>query len=343
MKELKADTYAIFLGDARDALSRWLERKNYASCFFLVDENTRRHCLPKLDFDFPVIEIKAGEVHKNINTCQEIWSALFDQKADRKSLLINLGGGVIGDMGGFCAATFKRGIDFVQMPTTLLAQVDASVGGKLGIDFQSIKNGIGIFKNPAAVFVDTLFLKTLPERELRSGFAELIKHALIADPPLWKALIKMENLSQFPIEKWINRAIEIKLEIVLSDPFEKNIRKALNFGHTIGHAVESWSWQTDRPLLHGEAIAFGMMCEARLSHLRGGLPDFQLEEILRFLKKHFGKISLPENAFEDLLAFMRQDKKNEQGAINFTLLSSIGSFVIDQFCEESLILEILKE
>ena len=238
-------------------LQEQLAAAQYSKIFVLVDSNTKNHCLPILkkalnNVALTSILIEAGEAHKNINTCQRIWNALIQQRADRNAVLLNLGGGVIGDMGGFCASTFKRGIDFIQIPTTLLAQVDASIGGKLGIDFALVKNSIGLFKNPKGVYLHPAFFNTLPKAELYSGFAEIIKHTLIADEHYWEQLLSFNNLEQNDWEPVIKQSLLVKKRIVEQDPLEKGIRKSLNFGHTIGHAVESLSWETTQPLLHGE-------------------------------------------------------------------------------------------
>nr|MBP6827013.1 3-dehydroquinate synthase [Saprospiraceae bacterium] len=284
--------YSVHLGDLRETFPSWLRGRDYSQVWILTDENTRRHCLPLfaektgLPADSGIIEIPAGEQYKNLSTCERVWQSMLDARLDRRALLVNLGGGVIGDLGGFCAATWKRGIDFVQAPTTLLSMTDAAIGGKLGIDFQSIKNTIGVFKNPGAVFVDPVFLQTLPERELRSGFAEVIKHALIGDPVLWRRIQSDGVTSSHPVtemvqseavtsshpvtemaqseavtsshrlttNKWfdvLQASISVKVRVVQEDPFEKGLRAILNFGHTIGHALESYYLETPEPLTHG--------------------------------------------------------------------------------------------
>lgn len=315
-------------------LKTQLEKFNYSKIFVLVDENTSRDCLPILkkalaNWNLISIEIPAGEQHKNIQTCQKIWADLLENQADRKSVLLNLGGGVIGDMGGFCAATFKRGIDFIQIPTTLLAQVDASIGGKLGIDFGQVKNSIGLFQNPKAVYLCSDFFKTLPYRELRSGFAEIIKHALIADKNYWEELQHVDNLESINWQPIIERSLQIKKQIVEQDPFEKNIRKSLNFGHTIGHAIESLSWNTNQPLLHGEAVAWGMIAELELSCKRLGFPVEDFQKIKDYIHQFFPLYDLEQFDKEDILNLIKQDKKNEHDKIYFTLLKEIGVFEIN--------------
>lgn len=345
MEILDLDDYRIYLGDVSESLPALWINTPCSAIFILVDENTRRHCLSRMLPLLPggvrhqVVEIPSGEIHKNINTCQRIWDALLQAGADRNALLINLGGGVIGDMGGFCAATYKRGIRFIQVPTTLLSQVDASIGGKLGIDFGEVKNSIGVFQNPLAVCVDPTFLDTLSERELRSGFAEIIKHALIADGRQWQTLLHSTPESHFKNAATILHSLRIKRSVVQADPYEKGIRKALNFGHTVGHAVESWSLGTDAPLLHGEAVAIGMICEAWLSQQLTGLPEQDLDDIVRWIRRVYTLPELPEQIFPDLIALMRNDKKNTGEAINCTLLGTAGRAHIDGFVEEDLILK----
>ena len=342
MQTIELRDYNIYVGHIWRAFNQFIKNNYYSSIFVLVDENTRECCLPIFrenaeTKDFKIIEIPSGENNKNIDTCQLIWQSLMDQQASRQSLMIQLGGGVIGDMGGFCAGTYKRGIDFVQIPTTLLSQVDSSIGGKLGIDFGQIKNSIGLFKNPKAVFVDPIFLKTLPYNEIRSGFAEMIKHSLIADAAQWKKQNKAQNLDKVNWEVHLTESLSIKKRIVEADPFEHNIRKALNFGHTIGHAIESYFLESDNPLLHGEAIAAGMVCESWLSNKKAGLPNSSLEEISSFIKRIYGKAKIPEHSFEILLGLMRNDKKNRGNEINFTLLEEIGVARINFNCSDELI------
>jgi len=288
------------------------------------------------------VVIPSGEQNKNIDTCQNIWKTLLDAGINRNDLMINLGGGVIGDMGGFCAATYKRGIDFIQIPTTLLAQVDASIGGKLGIDFRLVKNSIGVFKNPLGVFISPLFLQTLTEREIRSGYAEMIKHSLIHSAEEWNRLQSIDDLKTVDWVNFIYTSLLTKQSIVAQDPFEKNIRKSLNFGHTIGHALESLALESDQPLLHGEAIAYGMICESFLSTQTGKLGIAEYEEIKTYILSIFGKYSPATQRFDSLLDLMRKDKKNEDNRINFTLLSTIGAAEVNQYCTTENILDSLK-
>ena len=343
MEKIELNDYKIYVGkNIWNTLQQLVQP--YSKILIIVDENTERDCLPILKnklkrIDFETILIPSGEMHKNIQMCQNIWLQMMQHEANRNALTINLGGGVIGDMGGFCASTFKRGMDFIQIPTTLLSQVDASIGGKLGIDFQDIKNSIGVFRNPKAVFVNPLFLKTLPEREIRSGFAEIIKHALIVDAKQWRQLVKIKDLDKVNWSKRIVPSLEIKKKVVEADPFEKGWRKSLNFGHTIGHAIESKFLGTPTPLLHGEAIAIGMICESYLSHKVLGLKKRSLYKIANFILDIYGKVDISYLNREALISLMKQDKKNDKNVINFTLLDKIGEAKVNQTANEQLITE----
>ncbi len=338
MSFIKLDEYKIHLGYFGEDLRDYLDKGNYNQVFIIVDEHTRVDCLPFLKVEMgsvstKIIEIQSGETNKTITTCTQIWQKMMERGGGRRDLTINLGGGVIGDMGGFCASTFKRGMDFIQMPTTLLSQVDASVGGKLGIDFAEIKNSIGLFKNPLAVMVWPEFLKTLSPRELRSGFAEVIKHSLIASAAQWTELRQIEKMEVVHAIKFLEKSILIKKNIVEADPFESGLRKVLNFGHTIGHALESNALNSDEPLLHGEAIAAGMICESYLSLKKGLLPQ-DLDQITQFLLKQYGKCEFGTDSYSRLLALMQQDKKNDTTEINFTMLKSPGEALFNQIASE---------
>jgi 3-dehydroquinate synthase len=336
METIQSDNYPIFFENSIQELLKFVKDGNYSRVFILTDENTAEHCLHlvKPHFEgmdnFDLLEIPAGEENKNIDFCIGVWKLLIDFEADRKSLLINLGGGVITDMGGFAASTYKRGIDFVHVPTTLLSQVDASVGGKTGIDLDSVKNIVGTFTQPKAVFIAVDFLKTLSKREILSGTAEMLKHGLIIDAPYWNAL-KNSDLS-IPDAQLIYRSVEIKNEVVIEDPTEKGVRKSLNFGHTIGHAVETNSLMKDKkPLTHGEAIAIGMICESYLSNKSAGLSNNELDEIVKVFGNLYPKYTLKKEDYPELLAIMLKDKKNINGKINCTLLTSIGQYKLDNF------------
>jgi len=336
MNSLVTGTYAVHFNEtAYTALNTHLNESSYSKVFILVDENTHEHCLPNFlseistAIDFEIIEIESGEIHKNIETCTGVWEALSELDADRKSLLINLGGGVLTDLGGFVASTFKRGIKFINVPTTLLAMVDASVGGKTGVDLGSLKNQIGLINQPEMVLVVPTFLKTLEERQLNSGFAEMLKHGLIRDNTYWKELQSREGFEN--IEDSIYHSIQIKNAVVIQDPTEEHLRKILNFGHTLGHAIESYFLENEdqNSLLHGEAIAIGMILEGYLSNQLCDLPLIQLTDIKTTFLKRYKKIEFQSADIESVLSLLKFDKKNENGQINFVLLRSIGEPVID--------------
>ncbi len=322
--------YPVFHGDLHAHFPSWLHQRHYSQVFLLADTNTRRVCLPYfiektgLSPDLPVMEIPAGEAHKTLATCEQVWQAMFAAGLDRRALAINLGGGVVGDLGGFCAATYKRGVDFVQVPTTLLSMTDAAIGGKLGIDFQGIKNAVGVFQNPAAVFADPFFLKTLPGRELRSGFAEVIKHALIGDPVLWQNILQLTDLKDADWPRVLQASIAVKVRIVTEDPLEKGLRALLNFGHTVGHAVESFFLGSETPLTHGEAVAIGMICE---SWLAWG-DTARTQDIRRLIGRFFPPVRIPEEHFPELWRLMQQDKKNASGAVRVAVPQAGHAFAM---------------
>ncbi len=343
MKYLEVSDYRIHIGPAGQALADILADGRFTKVALLVDTNSEKFCLPQLGHNnLPVIRISPGEQHKSIQTCTCLWQQMMDLGMDRHSLLVNLGGGVIGDMGGFCAATFFRGIPFVQIPTTLLSQVDASIGGKLGIDLNWVKNAVGVFKNPLAVAVDPRFLKTLPDTELRSGFAEVIKHALVADPALWNQLQTLKDLKVVEWEPILEASLRIKRDVVQEDPFEKGRRKVLNYGHTIGHAIESFLLSSGTTLTHGEAVAAGMVAESFLSVKHLGLDEDKLREVVETIRRFYPPLRFTEGDFDDLIELMKKDKKNRAGNISFTLLPNIGEASYDQFVKEDSIREALR-
>lgn len=339
----------VFIGDdVFDVLSEYLRPYQTNKKFLLVDENTLQNCVTELITkveslkNVEIIEIESGEENKTLDICYQIWQTLSDYHADRNSLLINLGGGVIMDMGGFIASTYKRGIDFINIPTTLLSQIDASVGGKVGVDFDGIKNMIGVFNEAKGIFIYPDFLKTLDKRQMLSGYAEALKHGLVVDQAYWRKL-KGGLLSDS--NDWVDlimRSVKIKNEIVLKDPKEKNERKLLNYGHTIGHAIESYSLKHDQiPLLHGEAIAIGMICEAYLSHLMLSLSAKELKEISITILGFYSNYKLEPADYHQLIELMKHDKKNETNKINFTLLKKIGTAEINYEVEVDHIIESL--
>ena len=336
----------IFIGsNSFKELSSFL-KTSFSSIFVLVDENTLRDCYPLIVSSLPkhsVIQIQSGEGNKNLATCELTWHKLTEANADRDCLLINLGGGVIGDLGGFAAGCYKRGIKFINIPTTLLAMTDASVGAKTGIDLMGFKNQIGLFNQPEAVFIDPVFLKTLPERELISGFAEVIKHYLIADKDAFNQIrnskFEIHNLNWVEL---IEKNIKIKTAIVNQDPSENGARKALNFGHTIGHAVESiFLNNKERQLMHGEAVAVGMITESFISMKKELLSAEELEWINDVILHYFDLPNINSFDLPNLLSFIKQDKKNVKQQTQFSLLNGIGNYSIDNSVEEEQILESL--
>ncbi len=316
--------------------------------FIILDTNTEKYCWPVVkefrDIDPKhILVIQPGEENKNLSQVEDVWNFLGQNKADRKSLVINLGGGMLTDLGGFAAGTFKRGISFVNIPTTLLAMVDASVGGKNGINFRGLKNEIGLIQQPEHVFLHLPFLRTIDDLNFRSGFAEMLKAGLIADKALWHDLKEydLSARSENGLSDLLWRAVMIKKDIVVNDPNETGIRKALNFGHTIGHALESYSMKNGSSVLHGYAVAHGMVLEAGLSISFAGLKNSEFEDIVKTLRSIYGPIPKQIKLFEELIALMRFDKKNEQNRINFTLLNEIGSFSVNNYIEEDRIKEAL--
>lgn len=323
---------SVIISSISESLKTFLAVKDYSKIIVLADTNTKRFCYPIIKDSLPkhtVITVKHGEENKNLQTCELIWSAMTEAQLDRHALMINLGGGVIGDMGGFCAATYKRGIDFIQIPTTLLSQVDASVGGKLGIDFQGFKNHLGVFTLPNAVLIDPIFLETLSEREKRSGFAEILKHCLIQDVNKWDE-IRRKDLADQDLPDLIAHSVEIKKKVVEQDPTEKGLRKILNFGHTLGHAVETFFLpQGKKRLFHGEAIATGMVCESYIAYTRGLIDERTLEQIEEFIFSIYGKVAIDAADFDTIIGLTLQDKKNKGKDVRFSLINAAGSCLYD--------------
>lgn len=336
------------LDDNFSQLNQYIQQCTPSKILILVDENTHQYCLPTLlgnletDIPFEVIEIEAGEELKNINTAVQLWEIFSEFEADRKSLLINLGGGVITDMGGFIASTYKRGFPFINIPTTLLGMCDASIGGKTGIDHLFLKNIIGTFALPEQLFVYPPFLKTLPYEELVSGFAEMLKHGLIADATHWEQLTAIDSLSAEAIAPMIERSMQIKLDVVEQDFKEKNIRKTLNFGHTIGHAVESLFLKQGNLIPHGVCVAIGMIAETQLSVLENLIDEPTATNIIQNISKYYPYVDISNFTSEDILAMMRNDKKNTDGKIKFALIDSIGSCVFDYECDTQNIIKSLE-
>ena len=328
-------------------------RSAIASCphdklFILVDEHTRQLCLPLIaDMECMqqayVITIGAEDIHKNLETLAYVWKELGDHGATRHSLMINLGGGMVTDLGGFAASTFKRGIPYINIPTTLLAMVDASVGGKTGINFNGLKNEVGVFSPAEFVLIDTSFLKSLDTYNLLSGYAEMLKHGIISTTAHWAELLNfdMSDIDYTALQALVAQSVQIKENIVEQDPYEKGIRKALNLGHTVGHAFESLALETNHPVLHGYAVAWGIVCELYFSHLKVGFPSDKLRQTVRFIKEHYGVMPFDCKQYDRLYEFMTHDKKNSAGTINFTLMGEIGDIRINQSANKEEIFEML--
>lgn len=325
-------------------LNSYLEEADPSKIFVLTDSNTRKHCLPLLrdsleaTFEFTVLEMSHGELHKNISTCVTLWEELSKQGADRNSILINLGGGVVTDLGGFVGATFKRGIPYINIATSLLGMVDAAVGGKNGVDLGVLKNQIGVIKNPELVLIDTSFLKTLPENHARSGLAEMIKHGIIHSKAYYDEVMAAK-LDSAEFEKLIWESIKIKHQIVLKDPNEQGLRKSLNFGHTLGHAIESYCLKhaAKENLLHGEAIAIGMILETYLSSRLLHFSNTDLDTIASEIVSKFGKVRFNKSDIEAIISLLIFDKKNRNGNVYFVLLREFGKIEINQKASNDLI------
>lgn len=323
-------------------LNEKLQELDPGIVFILVDSNTRKHCLPffletsRFNREVRILEIKPGEQYKTIDTCKELWMSLSSAGADRNSVMMNIGGGVITDIGGFVATTYQRGMPFIHLPTSLLAMADASVGGKNSVDLGQLKNQVGLFQDAVAVLIDPEFLKTLPTRHLRAGFAEILKISFVSDNAFWNELRKknVNNITDWqPI---IEHSIELKSAIVEQDQLDLGKRKLLNFGHTVGHAFESHALSKGVSLLHGEAVALGMIVESGLSVRYCGFPAEQADEISTYLKQDFSYEGLFQKSdINDIINLMRHDKKNRNGRINFTLLESTGKGCFNQYCSEN--------
>lgn len=341
---IQADPYPVYSeSHGFTHLREFLQAGGYHPVVVLADDHTARHCLPVLQdalagvVSLHPVAVPPGEPSKSLYSAEQIWHFMLDLQASRKTLLINLGGGMITDLGGFSAALYKRGVDFVHIPTSLLAQVDAAIGGKTAVNVGAHKNMIGTFTMPRAVFIYPGFLRTLPGAEYRSGMAEVLKHALIADAHYWQSLTTASAAGE---EAMISRSVAIKTEIILRDPHETGERKKLNFGHTIGHAIEAWSLHTGKPVLHGTAVAAGMLAEAWLSQQRAGLSASALQEITDALKP-FDPVLFSAADIPEILGYMRNDKKNAGDEIRFVLLTAIGNCAIDHAVPDRLIIEAL--
>lgn len=337
-----------FNSDVYSELNTHINSTKPSKIFVLVDTNTHDLCLPQFlaqlesgEIEVEVMEMPVGEEHKTIDICMGVWEALSEYGADRKSLLINLGGGVVTDLGGFVASTYMRGIEYINAPTSLLAMVDASVGGKTGVDLGHLKNQVGVISEGSMVLVDVSFLDTLPKNQMVSGFAEMLKHGLINDRKYWNTLTDLKKLDLTDLDKLIYDSIIIKNNVVSEDPTEKGLRKILNFGHTLGHAIESFYLENDdkTTLLHGEAIAIGMILEAYISSKTNSLSVKDLNEISKGILKTFSKITFEKEDLKAIIKLLKHDKKNSHGVIKFVLLESIGKAKIDCEVDNAIILE----
>lgn len=349
MKPILSKNYYVYFVTDGLVLNNYIKSEAPSRIFILVDENTKEHCLPwilnEVDTAIPIdiIEIESGENAKNLNTCIGLWNTLTELGADRKSLLINVGGGVITDMGGFAASCFKRGIKFINVPTTLLSMVDAAVGSKTGVDLGGLKNQIGLFSNPEMVLINISFLNTLPKREMRSGLAEIIKYGLTVDIKVWNEVKSINTLYGSNLKDLIYKSVAIKNEIVLADLNETGLRKTLNFGHTIGHAIETFYLENERKktLTHGEAIAIGMIAECYLSIQILNFEKSICNEIKQEILAIFPKIQIDKNDYDEILSLLIHDKKNVNGTIGFVLLKKLGEVNYNSTAEKQQIIEAL--
>lgn len=312
--------------------------KMYSKVFVLVDTGSRQYCtafLKELPFEYQMIELKDGDDNKNIEALSYVWQYMTENGADRESLVINLGGGMITDLGGFAASTFKRGVAFINVPTTLLSMVDAAVGGKTGINFCGFKNEIGVINHADAVLIDTHFLKTLDEDNVMSGFAEMLKHGLISKSDHFTDLLKFEwnAIDYVALNQLVLDSILVKQEIVEQDPYERGIRKALNLGHTVGHAFESLAMKQE-PMLHGRAVALGIIVELYLSHQKLEFPTEVMRQVIQLVKDYYSPFHFTCDDYDVLFDYIKHDKKNSGDRINFTLLSGIGEVQINQDCKK---------
>lgn len=338
----------IISKDLKSSFSQALAHCDYDKLFILTDYTTKKECLPVIadilkDNDYNLISIAPTDEHKTLDSLSYVWTQLGEKGGTRHSLLINIGGGMITDLGGFAASTFKRGISYINVPTTLLSMVDAAVGGKTGINFNGLKNEIGVFNPAATVILNTTFLKTLDSYNIRSGYAEMLKHGLISDEAHWKELMQfdLDDLDFHHLQDMAGHSVGIKEGIVKEDPYEKGIRKALNLGHTAGHALESLALAEGRTILHGYAVAWGLVCELYLSCKRAGFPKDKLRQTIDYIKTFYGVFTFNCKEYEQLYQYMTHDKKNTSGHINFTLLEDIGKIKINQTADKEEIFDML--
>ena len=338
----------IISENIEEELGKALAECEHDKVFILTDTTTRKLCLRKIEAfpclnDARVITVEPSDTHKDLHSLTAVWTALGSGGATRHSCLINLGGGMVTDLGGFAASTFKRGINFINIPTTLLAMVDASVGGKTGINFNGLKNEIGVFSDSRFVIIDTHFLDTLDTHNIRSGYAEMLKHALISDEAMWAATVNfnLDAPDLTALQGMVADSVAVKERIVLTDPLEHGLRKALNLGHTVGHALEAWAMQHGNPILHGYAVAYGLVAELYLSAVKTGFPTDRLRKTVAFIHENYGTLGITCDDYEAIYSLMTHDKKNIAGRINFTLLGGIGDIRINQTAAKEEVFEAL--
>lgn len=346
MPAKKHSLHPVYLGsDSLQKLQAFLDKGNYGSYFIVCDEHSLQHCLPTLLFhcetllQAEMIELESGEHSKTMDTCMTIWSALQDLGADKKSLIINLGGGVITDIGGFVASVYKRGVDFVHIPTTLLAMVDAALGGKNGVDLHHTKNQLGSIAQPELVVINPEFLSTLPERHIKNGLAEVLKIALVRDEAFFKKVNGFKSSSGYLSEEAIGQAVRLKQEVVRQDPDEKGLRKCLNFGHSIGHALESACLEQQMDVLHGEAVAAGMIMETYMAWQAGRCTKVFVNTVVKAVQKHFAPIAISQKTEALLLRHIRHDKKNEGDDMVLAIAPSAGNFELLKITSTKLVSE----
>ena len=348
MKKIKTNHYDIFISNQNSSLiNKFISKNKYSKVFILVDSNTNKYCLDLflekhlIGIDFKIVKIKEGEKNKNTKNLYSAWTKISKLGGDRNSLLINLGGGLVSDLGGFVASTYNRGIDFINVPTTLLSIVDASIGGKVGINIGRLKNQVGVFNYPKLILIDTSFLETLPKREINSGFAEMLKHGLIFEKNYYKTLSELKNIDSKLSTELIYNSIKIKNEVVNRDPKEKDFRKILNFGHTLGHAIESHflGKKKAKNLLHGEAISIGMILESYISYKILKLPYEQCKNIKQTINNNFKKVKINKEDLKSIVRLIKFDKKNRGEKVLFVLLYEIGKIKIDIEVPKKIVIE----
>ena len=348
MKPITSQNSTVYFNeDCYTAINSHLLTNNYSTLFIIADNNTLEFCYPNFiskivtDITIEVIQIEEGEENKNLETCAGVWNALSELNADRKCLIINIGGGVVTDLGGFIASTFKRGVKYINVPTSLLAMVDASVGGKTGVDLGNLKNQIGVINTSEMVLIDTEFLITLPSNQMRSGLAEILKHGLIYNEAYWNKASNLADLTSDDLDALIYESVHIKNNIVTEDPLENGLRKTLNFGHTLGHAIESYHLEnkSKTKLLHGEAIAIGMVLVCFLSTKLTGFNTDKCDAIKKVIDNLYESVTFSKDDINEIIELLKYDKKNSFGNINFVLLSEIGTPKVDCIVPNELILE----